>query len=544
MRRSTRWLEGRRAVAGVGVRRSGPGFPQRRRTHRVGVSPLPYGPLMSRSTAPLRRPTARWGARHAVLTAPYRAQVSAVTLPGVAAEDAAEYGAADAGDPAGSADERGAGAASPGPDASGADGGRDDGVVDVDEVRAVVGRVVGQLRGLVEQDLQVGGDGDTAALDGCVTELRKLEGTLHALQAKVVGCLQQTRAHDDVGLTDTAALLRERLGVSGREAKRRAEFAQDLAELDATAEALADGRIAPEHAQAIGRTMREGRLGDAGAAEQELLDTAQRSSPEQLRDDIRRREQAADPEHLRRQENRAYNRRRASLSRREDGMFELHALLDPESGERVAVALDAFTTPDPKGTPPEERRRPEQRTADGLVELADAVLGAGRRIVGGVKPHVAVTIPLEALEAKTGQVGVSDRRTVLSAQAVQRLLCDAAVSRVLTRGRSQILDVGRARQSWSASQRRALVVRDGGCRGPGCDRPVAWCDAHHIRWWTNGGDTNLDNGLLLCRYHHRMVHERRWTVQLDPITAEATFRSPIGDIERTTLPHGQQPQPD
>lgn len=409
----------------------------------------------------------------------------------------------------------------------------------VGEFRAVVGQVAGQLRGLVEQGLEVGGD--VAGLDGCVAELRRLEGTVQALQAKVVARLQQTRAHEDLGLADTASLLRDRLGVSGREAKRRAQFASDLEQLDATATALADGRIGAEHAQAIGRATREDRLGDD--AEQELLDTAQGRSPEQLRDDIRRREQAVDPEHLRRQENRAYSRRRASLFRREDGMFELHALLDPESGERVAVALDAFTTPDPAGTPREERRRPEQRTADGLVELADAALRAGSRVVGGVRPHVAVTIPLEALEAKTGQVGVSDRRTVLSPQAIQRLLCDAAVSRVLTRGRSEVLDVGRSRRAWSASQRRALVVRDGGCRGPGCDRPAAWCDAHHIRWWTKGGDTNLDNGLLLCRHHHRLVHEGRWSVVLDPVTAAATFRSPTGRIEHTTQPHPQQPQP-
>ncbi len=427
------------------------------------------------------------------------------------------------------------------PNVSGVDGAGSGDVLGVPELSAVLSRVAEQLRGLVEHDLEP--DADTTALDGCVSELRKLEGTLQALQAKVVGCLQQTRAHADVGLADTVALLRDRLGVSGREAKRRTEFAKDLGQLDATAAALADGRIGTEHAQAIGRVIRDGRLGDPAETERQLLDTAQDSSPEQLREDIRRREQAADPQRLRRKENQAYAHRRASLTRRDDGMWQLHALLDPESGERVAVALEAFTTPDPVGTPREERRRPEQRTADGLVELADAALRAGRRIVGGVRPHVAVTIPIDGLEPGSGEVAVTDRRTVLSPQAIQRLLCDAAVSRVLTRGRSEILDVGRATRNWSASQRRAMVVRDGGCRGPGCDRPPAWCDAHHIRWWTNGGHTNLANGLLLCRHHHRLVHEGGWTLTFDPTTALATFRSPSGNLERTTLPHRQRQQP-
>ena len=72
---------------------------------------------------------------------------------------------------------------------------------------------------------------------------------------------------------------------------------------------------------------------------------------------------------------------------------------------------------------------------------------------------------------------------------------------------TQPLEVGRATRVVSAAQRTALAVRDGGCRYPDCDRPVAWCDAHHLRHWLHGGPTDLGNLVLLCRRHHRAVHE-------------------------------------
>jgi predicted restriction endonuclease len=62
----------------------------------------------------------------------------------------------------------------------------------------------------------------------------------------------------------------------------------------------------------------------------------------------------------------------------------------------------------------------------------------------------------------------------------------------------------------SGALRKALVVRDRGCRFPGCDRPPDWTDAHHIQHWADGGETRMENLLLLCRRHHRMVHEEGW----------------------------------
>ena len=81
---------------------------------------------------------------------------------------------------------------------------------------------------------------------------------------------------------------------------------------------------------------------------------------------------------------------------------------------------------------------------------------------------------------------------------------------------SQPLDVGRATRVVQPAQRSALAVRDGGCVFPGCDRPLAWCDAHHLRHWLDGGPTDLANLALLCRAHHRRVHEEGWQLTRGP----------------------------
>jgi hypothetical protein len=97
---------------------------------------------------------------------------------------------------------------------------------------------------------------------------------------------------------------------------------------------------------------------------------------------------------------------------------------------------------------------------------------------------------------------------VVCGEAARRLVCDAGVCRVLTNGSSQILDAGRSTRTVTLAQRRALVVRDGGCVG--CRAPVGWCEAHHVIYWLDFGPTDLDNLVLLCWGCHRDVHERGW----------------------------------
>jgi len=94
----------------------------------------------------------------------------------------------------------------------------------------------------------------------------------------------------------------------------------------------------------------------------------------------------------------------------------------------------------------------------------------------------------------------------ISSTSLQRMACDCSVTRVLLSQESVTIDVGRSKRVISGPARKALMARDGHCRWPGCERPASWCDGHHVVHWIDGGGTDLDNLVLLCR----MVHEGGW----------------------------------
>src|SRR5438552_4018491 len=166
-----------------------------------------------------------------------------------------------------------------------------------------------------------------------------------------------------------------------------------------------------------------------------------------------------------------------------------------------------------------------QRYADALVELASA----------GRPANIQVTATIETLKGMAG-AGAAEMEFSLpiSSVAVQRMACDCSVTRVLLSQESLVMDVGRAKPIVSSSLRRALKVRDGHCRWPGCERTASKCDGHHVVHWINGGPTDLDNLVLLCRRHHRMVHEGGWQLikcddgQIVTIAPTVTFGLPRG----------------
>jgi Domain of unknown function (DUF222)/HNH endonuclease len=236
----------------------------------------------------------------------------------------------------------------------------------------------------------------------------------------------------------------------------------------------------------------------------------------------------------------------------------VNGLLDPEAGQTLLAALEPLARPASADDP----RSGSQRRADALAELARRTLEAGRLPqTGGVRPQLTVTVDLDSLLSHPGGLGGETGGVrPLDPEACRRLACDGAVTRVLvtrhpsdhhpggeggladqlrvaaTRlppalggGPTQPLEVGRTSRVVSAAQRAALVVRDGGCAVAGCDRPPAWCEAHHLRHWLHGGPTDLANLALVCRAHHRAVHEGGWRLARDPdgrLTATPPHRRP------------------
>jgi hypothetical protein len=138
---------------------------------------------------------------------------------------------------------------------------------------------------------------------------------------------------------------------------------------------------------------------------------------------------------------------------------------------------------------------------------------------------VIVTIDLDSLEGRLGRRCELDDAGPITAETARQWACDAGVTRVIVDAASQPLDVGRRTKVVPPPLRRAVAVRDGGCRFPGCDRPTGWCDTHHVRHWADGGPTALDNLVLLCRPHHRSIH-RGFGVEM--VDGRPVFSRPDG----------------
>ena len=214
-------------------------------------------------------------------------------------------------------------------------------------------------------------------------------------------------------------------------------------------------------------------------------------------------------------------------------MVRVDGDLDPETGQTLLSALQAVMDTDAKSRREPELRNPAQRRADALGEICRTWLdSSGRPAILGERPHVVVTLDLEALEGRAGRSELQDWGPVTPATA-RRLACDAKVSRVITDGASRPLDVGRSTKVVTPALRRALTVRDRGCAFPGCGRPPSWCDAHHVRHWADGGETALDNLVLLCRPHHRAIH-RGFGVRI--FDGAPVFNRPDGAVLEDAVP--------
>ena len=156
-----------------------------------------------------------------------------------------------------------------------------------------------------------------------------------------------------------------------------------------------------------------------------------------------------------------------------------------------------------------------QRRADALARFAETWLAHGDRpLSGGERQQIVVHVDAETLrEADApGRCEIEDG-PALAARTARHLACDASLVRIVEDDQGRPLDVGRRTRSIPPAIRRALRSRDAGCRFPGCTH-TRFLDGHHIRHWADGGATSLSNMVLLCRFHHRQVHEGRVDVRV------------------------------
>ena len=149
----------------------------------------------------------------------------------------------------------------------------------------------------------------------------------------------------------------------------------------------------------------------------------------------------------------------------------------------------------------------EARRADALLALCS------QRIAADADADRATVVVHASLEALSGRRNAeTEHGAVMPPEALQRLACDARIQVVAENDAGDAIALGRTKREPSASMMRQLRHRDRGCRFPGCGS-TAFANAHHIVWWSRGGATDLNNLLLICGFHHRLVHEHGWTVE-------------------------------
>ena len=150
--------------------------------------------------------------------------------------------------------------------------------------------------------------------------------------------------------------------------------------------------------------------------------------------------------------------------------------------------------------------------------------------------HALVSFHLQPEAFDDGFVAVLDDGSRVPAETFRRVSCDCALTATVEDERGQLLDVGRRSRTISPALRRALARRDDGCRFPGCTCN-RYLHAHHVEHWSAGGETRIENLLTLCPFHHRLVHEGGFTIELDS-GGEPIFRTPVfGTRGGRVIPH-------
>lgn len=323
------------------------------------------------------------------------------------------------------------------------------------------------------------------------------------------------------GATSTTSWLRWKCRMSGPAAAERVEVARQLPQLAGTKAALETGEISFQHAAAVARSVTDVGIDAVKHAEQDLLHAARDVDAGRFRHFTESLRHELDPKGALDAANALHERRYLRVSQVSHGGFSVDGMLDREDGALLQKALNALEGPRKSS----DKRSPGQRRADAFVELVTRQVRSGLPSAHGQRPHLVVTVVAPSA-GETLRFGEIEGAGPIPAETVSRLSCDSSLTRITVDGGGRTLNVGRTSRAASAAIRRALIRRDRGCRFPGCDRKPEWTDAHHIREWHRGGETRLDNMVLLCGWHHRHVHEYGWSIRLLP-SGEVEVRSPV-----------------
>jgi hypothetical protein len=378
---------------------------------------------------------------------------------------------------------------------------------------------------------------DIDAIEALGEEYVLLDAKADALTQRSLAVLAEfdrLRGWELAGYPSCAHWIAARRKVELHTARERVRAAKALAELPRTRAAMAQGRLSFCQVRALTRAA-------TPANEDELLTLALDSSVHELERTIRAWKRGTRQSEAERERER-YESRTLSIFPDDEGGYELRARLTPEAGALLRRALEAANDAlfrergSSARTDAEKHREAGRRRADALELLAERALAAGfgppvddqdvpvsgnraerYQVVLHVEPQTLTSEAVsqgprpdgERPEAPLALSEIEDG-TRVSHETARRLTCDATVVEVAQSADGTVLDVGRKSRTIPWRLRRALEIRDRGCRFPGCGR--RFTDGHHVTHWADGGATSLENLTLLCKFHHTLVHEGRWRI--------------------------------
>jgi len=372
---------------------------------------------------------------------------------------------------------------------------------------------------------------NAADLDRLGQEIAELSAHLDAATAHLLDLIREFDAREGWGngFRSCAAWLAWRVSLAPGAAREHVRVARALGTLPRLAQALARGELSYSKVRALTRVA-------TPETEERLLVFGKAGTAVHVERFVRgwrrvdRREEA-------RETARQHASRSLYVYQDEDGMVMVRGRLTPEVGallvQTLAAAREAlYRKADenvPAGTPTTEPPTMAQQQADALALLAETALHHGIDPgAAGERFQVVVHVDAEVLaDADAPGQSVLENGTRVPAGTSQRLACDA--SRVVMRHGpdGHVVEVGARTRTIPPALRRALHHRDRGCRFPGCG--VAFGQGHHIRHWAHGGPTTLSNLAMLCRRHHRAVHEEGFQCERQPDGA-LSFRRPDGRL--------------
>ncbi len=376
---------------------------------------------------------------------------------------------------------------------------------------AQIGDPFAVLRAAIEQFTAVPSESLTdVCLSADVIRLRAQIGRLEAIFAEyTLGSHRRGLCGHDA-MRSTPAWLAWQTGLARGQVRRAIDTAE-LAELLPTiGAAWRDGRVSTNAMEAIAAARVPGHDEKLAACEDEFYDLARRGDHK----GVRRAAEAF--KHLARADGTIpIEPDGFRLSKVLNGRSTISGELSGDAAETVTTAVNAFMDP-PSET---DDRTPAQRRADALVRICQIALHQGAKGVRAVA-NVTVTVDWATFTRSSSSSGSGSGLGVMDGQYtgpidrrdIERLLCDSTISRVIMGPDSKPLDVGRSQRAFTDPQRNAIIARDQGCGWAGCEIPGGWCEVHHHTHWEHGGPTCIENGCLLCPYHHRFLHRHpNWT---------------------------------